>query len=131
MNIQNDRYDIINTGSVIIPKNDYIEFSFENLNFRIICKEEKNEDGTFSDTRYKTRLVKDDSGNILYLELCIYNVTSNGFSATEDMLGLGFLSNRSLRLNFAISRISNGTYLLAYTWYLFKEIEEEKNDGEK
>ena len=122
MNIQNDRYDIINTGSVIIPKNDYIEFSFENLNFRIICKEEKNEDGTFSDTRYKTRLVKDDSGNILYLELCIYNVIGSSFSATEDMLGLGFLSDRSLRLNFAINEISDSTYLFIYTWYLFKDI---------
>lgn len=131
MNIQNDRYDIINTGSVIIPKNDYIEFSFENLNFRIICKEEKNEDGTFSDTRYKTRLVKDDSGNILYLELCIYNVIGSSFSATEDMLGLGFLSDRSLRLNFAINEISDSTYLFIYTWYLFKEINLEKNEGQK
>lgn len=131
MNIQNDRYDIINTGSVIIPKSDYIEFSFENLNFRIICKEEKNEDGTFSDTRYKTRLVKDDSGNILYLELCIYNVIGSSFSATEDMLGLGFLSDRSLRLNFAINEISDSTYLFIYTWYLFKEINLEKNEGQK
>lgn len=62
------------------------------------------------------------------MELSIYNITGNIFSATEDMIELGFLSNHSLRLNFAINEISNGTYLFVYTWYLFKEIEGEKNE---
>lgn len=44
INIQNDKYEIINAGNIILPKNDYIEFNFENLNFRVICKEEKKED---------------------------------------------------------------------------------------
>lgn len=129
INIQNDKYEIINTGSIILPKSDYIEFSFENLNFRVICKEEKKEDGTPTDSRYKTRLVKDNNGNVLYMELSIYNITGSTFSATENMIGLGFLSNHSLKLNFAINEISNSTYLFVYTWYLFKEIEGEKNEG--
>lgn len=127
--IQNDKYEIVNSGSVILPKDDYIEFTFENLVFRITCKQEKNEDGTLPNSRFKSRLVKDDKGNILYFELSIYNVNGNVFAATEEMLGLAFISERPLKLNFAINEVSDSNYLFVYTWYLLKE--KEVNENEK
>lgn len=127
--IQNDKYEIVNTGSVILPKDDYIEFTFENLIFRITCKQEKNEDGTLlTDSRFKSRLVKDDKGNVLYFELSIYNVNGSVFAATEEMLGLAFISGRPLKLNFAINEVSSSNYLFVYTWYLLKEKEVDKNE---
>lgn len=119
----------MNTGSVILPKDDYIEFTFENLIFRITCKQEKNEDGTLlTDSRFKSRLVKDDKGNVLYFELSIYNVNGSVFAATEEMLGLAFISGRPLKLNFAINEVSSSNYLFVYTWYLLKEKEVDKNE---
>lgn len=129
--IQNDKYEIVNSGSVILPKDDYIEFTFENLVFRITCKQEKNEDGTLPNSRFKSRLVKDDKGNILYFELSIYNVNGNVFAATEEMLGLAFISERPLKLNFAINEVSDSNYLFVYTWYLLKEKEVNKNEKQQ
>lgn len=36
MQLSTGKYEIIETGSVIIPTNDYIQFSFENLRFRFL-----------------------------------------------------------------------------------------------
>ena len=38
-------YEVLSTGSVLIPKDEYAEFSFDTLNFRIIFREEKDDEG--------------------------------------------------------------------------------------
>ena len=36
ISISSSKYDIIESGSVIVPEDDYIEFSFDNLRFRFV-----------------------------------------------------------------------------------------------
>lgn len=36
ISISSSKYDIIESGSVIVPEDDYIEFSIDNLRFRFV-----------------------------------------------------------------------------------------------
>ena len=59
ISISSSKYDIIDSGSVIIPEDDYIEFSFENLRFRFVFISNQpngeNEDSSVTGTSKKDR----------------------------------------------------------------------------
>ena len=113
-------FDIISTGSVIIPANDYVEFLIENLRFRfnMVQNDAEAQNGTI-----ETNIEQDDKGQCLIITLI--NFSSSFFATPNEALRLAKINNRDLFLKFSlmsINRSIQGTDgLLFYTWMLSKK----------
>lgn len=66
ISISSSKYDIIESGCVIVPEDDYIEFSIDNLRFRFVFTSNhtncESEDSSVTGT-----IQEDESGS--YLEI--------------------------------------------------------------
>lgn len=120
MTISTERFDIISTGAVIIPADDYVEFAIENLRFRFNLIQNNNEaaQGTI-----QTNIEQDDQGECLIISLV--NFSSSFFATPSQELQVAYLNNRELYLRFSVTSInrSNDSFdsLLFYTWMLTKQ----------
>ncbi len=120
MTISTERFDIISTGAVIIPADDYVEFAIENLRFRFNLIQNDNEaaQGTI-----QTNIEQDDQGECLIISLV--NFSSSFFATPSQELQVAYLNNRELYLRFSVTSInrSNDSFdsLLFYTWMLTKQ----------
>lgn len=120
MTISTERFEIIGTGSVIIPANDYVEFAIENLRFRFNMIQNNNEaeQGTF-----QTNIEHDDKGECLIISLV--NFSSSFFATPSQELRLASMNNKDLFLRFSVTSINRSRDsfdgLLFYTWMLAKE----------
>lgn len=118
--ISTERFDIISTGAVIIPADDYVEFAIENLRFRFNLIQNDNEaaQGTI-----QTNIEQDDQGECLIISLV--NFSSSFFATPSQELQVAYLNNRELYLRFSVTSInrSNDSFdsLLFYTWMLTKQ----------
>lgn len=112
-------FDIISTGSVIIPANDYVEFMIENLRFRfnMVQNDAEAQNGTI-----ETNIEQDDKGQCLIITLI--NFSSSFFATPNEALRLAKINNRDLFLKFSLMSINRSTQgpdgLLFYTWMLSK-----------
>ena len=113
-------FDIISTGSVIIPANDYVEFLIENLRFRfnMVQNDAEAQNGTI-----ETNIEQDDKGQCLIITLI--NFSSSFFATPNEALRLAKVNNRDLFLKFSLMSINRSTQgpdgLLFYTWMLSKK----------
>ena len=120
MKISTERFEIIGSGSVIIPANDYVEFAIDNLRFRfsLIQNTTNANQGT-----YQTNIEHDEEGDCLVISLI--NFSSSFFATPNQELRLARLNNRDLYLKFSMTSINNSADsfdgLLFYTWMLSKE----------
>ena len=132
MKLSTERFDIISSGSVIIPSNDYVEFAIENLRFRFNMIQNRSDS---AQGKYQTNIERDEKGECLVISLI--NFSSSFFATPNQELRLAHLHNKALWLRFSITSInrsSNGfDGLLFYTWMLSKEDEvvnpNAQNDG--
>lgn len=117
ISISSSKYDIIDSGSVIIPEDDYIEFSFENLRFRFFFISNQpngeNEDSSVTGT-----IKEDESGS--YLEIGIDGYTSI-FSSPLEFLNVGQIQGKALYVYFSITPlVANNKInkrIMIYSWY--------------
>lgn len=113
-------FDIISTGSVIIPANDYVEFLIEDLRFRfnMVQNDAEAQNGTI-----ETNIEQDDKGQCLIITLI--NFSSSFFATPNEALRLAKVNNRDLFLKFSLMSINRSTQgpdgLLFYTWMLSKK----------
>lgn len=113
-------FDIISTGSVIIPANDYVEFLIEDLRFRfnMVQNDAEAQNGTI-----ETNIEQDDKGQCLIITLI--NFSSSFFATPNEALRLATVNNRDLFLKFSLMSINRSTQgpdgLLFYTWMLSKK----------
>ena len=113
-------FDIISTGSVIIPANDYVEFLIENLRFRfnMVQNDAEAQNGTI-----ETNIEQDDKGQCLIITLI--NFSSSFFATPNEALRLAKINNRDLFLKFSLMSINRSAQgpdaLLFYTWMLSKK----------
>ena len=118
--LSTERFDIISSGSVIIPANDYVEFEIESLRFRVSMIQNDNEatQGTI-----QTNLERDGRGPCLIISLV--NFSTSFFATPNQELRLAYLNRKDLYLRFSltsINRIGNSyDGLLFYTWMLSKQ----------
>lgn len=118
--VSTERFDVISSGSVIIPANDYVEFLIENLRFRfnMVQRDSAAQTGTI-----ETNVETDERGQCLIITLV--NFTSSFFATPKDALRLAHVQNRDLYLKFSFMSINPTEYgpdgLLFYTWMLSKE----------
>ena len=117
--ISTEGCDIICSGSVIIPSNDYVEFSIENLRFRFNMVQNSNnsESGVI-----QTNLESDDKGKCMIITLV--NFSSSFFATPKKSIHLAKINNRDLFLRFSLTSINvteeAADGLLFYTWMLSK-----------
>ena len=120
VSISTERFDVIASGSVIIPANDYVEFAIEDLRFRfnLVQNSEDLQQGQIN-----TDVETDDRGQCLVITLM--NFSSSFFASPNQALRLARMNNRDLFLQFSltsINRTADGPDgLLFYTWMLSKE----------
>lgn len=120
MKLSTERFDIIGSGSVIIPSNDYVEFAIENLRFRFNMVQNQAEAAR---GKYQTNLEHDEKGACLVISLI--NFSGSFFATPDQELRVAQLNKKGLYLKFSITAInktgSNYDGLLFYTWLLTKE----------
>jgi hypothetical protein len=117
--ISTEKFEIISTGSVIIPANDYVEFAIENLRFRFNMIQNTNE----AQGKFQTNIEHDDKGDCLVISLV--NFSSSFFATPKQELRLAHLNNRDLYLKFSVISINKSGNcfdgLMFYTWMLTKQ----------
>lgn len=120
-----DKYDIISTGSVIIPNDEVLEFRFENLRFKCSFEEEKDDNGNLTPGHVNT-FIENEGTPDAYMIIRIYNQINSFFASSNSMFSLARLNRRELLFKFSIQSINakkEGTEdkIFFYTWYLRKE----------
>ncbi|RHK09600.1 hypothetical protein DW079_09970 [Segatella copri] len=118
MEISTSNFDIIESGSVIVPENDYVQFKFNGLRFRFVFM--PNEiDMNNQEVGVAGTLKNDDEGDYLEIEVQNYNSV---FSSPMEKLRVGTVGDKSLYVYFSIAPlITNNTKvnsrIMLYTWY--------------
>ena len=122
MKITTSNYEILDTGSIVLPDNEYLEFEIESLKFRITFNEEcegENKD----QSRITGQLVQEVSGSYFSMRIINYNSL---FSTPIQLLEMGTVGGKKLFLNFSVVPLSssdnNKTRVFHYTWYKSKEL---------
>ncbi len=110
ISLSTDEYDILSSGSVIIPGKQKLYFRISNLIF-IIRREVELVEGKSTAPHYGLNLVDDTT-----LELILFNIENNAFfSSPHQMIHL----TENLDLSFCFSSLSNNSkdLLFIYTFY--------------
>lgn len=117
-------FEIISSGSLIIPNSEFIEFLFDNLKFKIIFETEKDDKGNLTQGHYSVNIEKEETTQLEYLKITMFNQNNSFFSSTNSMIPVATLKNRKLFLKFCINSINtqgNGEKedkIFFYTWFL-------------
>lgn len=107
--------EIIDSGSIIIPYGEYLEFQINNLKFRIVFKKEQ---GKFSEfPSIGTKLIENDT----CMEITLYNQDRSSFGGSFQKLHLGTFDDRKLWFMYNVLSINHrrneSDKILFYTWY--------------
>lgn len=123
------KYDIVESGSVIIPYGDYVQFEIESLVFRISfpCSDNSQQRMAFD--------MEKDANGVDIMHVKAFNFQNSFFTTPSKMLALAKDQGRQLYLNFSVtsvnSREGHEDKLFFYTWYLEKqEGMDEKKGGD-
>lgn len=115
-------YDILESGSVVLPGNEYLEFEIEGLKYRFLFSDDQEGENK-GQTRITGALVKDENGEYLSLNVINYNAL---FATPAQPLEMGILNGRKLFVHFSVVTLSgtdnSKTRVLYYTWYQSKEM---------
>lgn len=124
--ITTKNFDVLSSGSVIIPSDEYAEFLIDGLRFRIVFSEEKDRHGHATDGHFSLNVKQDEHAED-YMEINMCNQNRSFFSSADTLIFVALLRNRKLYLKFCINSINTDDdtdledKLLTYTWFLEKE----------
>lgn len=118
MEISTSKYSVVSSGSLLVPENDYLEFSFQNLRFRFVFSPEEI-DFSVKDHSINGTIKTDEKGDYLELEISNYNSL---FSTPGNILKVGEIDGKDLYLHFSVVPLMKdnnhvGVRVLTYTWY--------------
>lgn len=118
--ISTTKYKILQSGSVIVPFGEDVEFNIEGLTFRFKFQNDVKEDGKLKDSSFN---MSTDEGEKC-LNINLVNM-KNSFCATNTrIIDVATIKDEKLFLKFCITSINKQKeecdYLLNYTWYLQK-----------
>lgn len=109
-------YDILNTGAVIVPAGEYVQFSFDNLNFRFKASNSDKKEASVNISMQK-------EGEISYVLIDFINQSPGGSGGFYEPITLASLDGRDLLLIFKnemMNAEAGVNILLHYTWLLKK-----------
>ncbi len=114
-------FEVVSSGSIIIPYSQYVEFLFDNLLFRIVFKVEE-EQGDNIGGRCEWTVKKNEQSED-YLEITMYNQDKACFSSTNSEMFVATISGKKLFFKFCIQSIcrhedNREDKILFYSWLL-------------
>ena len=117
MEISTSKFNLVESGSVVVPEDDYVEFNIDGVRFRFVFLPNdinwENKESGVSGT-----LKSDSDGEYLEIEDLNYN---DLFSSPSQSLPVGKMNEKTLYVNFSIVPLYNGTKIksriLLYSWY--------------
>ena len=122
--ISTQNFDIIDSGCVIVPNGQYLDFEFENLKFKISFIEEEQDGESPLVGRISAQTVNMGTDNAYY-GITFYNQNQANFSSINDLINPATIDNKSLYLKFCIKAINRNNRqsdkIFFYTWLLSKE----------
>lgn len=117
MEISTSKYIIVDSGSVIVPEDDYVEFNIKEARFRFVFTP-NNIGATDEDAGVSGTLKKDAEGDYLEIEINNYN---SMFSSPSQTLKVGSIDEKNLYVNFSVAPLSDRfkikSRILIYSWY--------------
>lgn len=121
--LSTEGYEILSSGSIIVPSNEYVQFEICKLRFRFSFVQESNEDD--AEIRISKNVETDQSGQEC-LTILISNVRNSFFGSIRHSMQVATTEGRSLSVRFSILSINideerkTEDKLLFYTWYRSK-----------
>lgn len=122
MKIETGKYEVLETGSVIVPNGEFVEFEIENLHFRFNFIDEI--DSSVGDSNKGVTATLVNEGVSQYLSIDVRNYNSL-FTSPSKLLEVGTVEGKSLSVMFSVVVISGANRyqvrVFHYTWYKSKE----------
>lgn len=123
MTISTGKYDIIESGSVVVPEDDYLEFEVEGLKYRFTFSDEKEADKP-EKRRVTGALVAEGEDQLFSINIINYNSL---FTTPTQPFEVGYLDGgKILYVYFSVVSISadgrGKTRVFHYTWLKSKEV---------
>lgn len=119
--ISTTSYQILQSGSVIVPSGEFVHFEIEGMHFRFTFSDQTNQDNTKT-TRITGSLIKVDDKDGLAIDVINYESL---FSSPKKMFEVGTLKGKKLYVRFSVVTLSGDdssekSRIFHYTWYLAK-----------
>lgn len=118
--ISTQTYDILESGTVIVPYKEFVDFKIENLCFRFIFEENEKDGDKLKESYF--RVSKDDSEDCL--KITIVNIRNSINATNTKISNLATIKGKDLYVKFCINAINANDdscdYMFSYTWYLSK-----------
>ena len=122
--ISTEHYDVIDSGCVIIPGGQILEFKIKDLRFKVSFMDEEQVGDTPLEGRILARTENENTADAYY-GIVFYNLNKAEFSSISDMINPATIENKSLYLKFCIQSINRkkeqSDKIFFYTWLLSKE----------
>lgn len=122
--ISTQNYDVIDSGCIIVPNGQILEFEFGNLRFKISFIEEDQNGEAPLQGRISARTENEGTPDAYY-GIVFYNQNQADFSSMNDLINPATIDNKSLYLKFCIQSINRkklqSDKIFFYTWLLSKE----------
>lgn len=122
MKITTTSYNVLETGSVIVPSGESLEFEIEGLRYRFNFKKEKDEKSGNYIANITGSLVEEEESKCFVINIVNYDSL---FSSTTQMLNVGTIKGKTLSVRFSIVALDENetkttTRIFHYTWYIEK-----------
>ena len=119
--LSTEGYEILSSGSVIVPANEYVQFEIEGLKFRILFVQESEDENAPVQI---SKTVETNQNGQDCLTILISNLQKAFFSSTRQSMQVATIGDRALSVRFSIvsvnriEELGSEDKLLFYTWYL-------------
>ena len=126
--LSTEGYEILSSGSVIVPSNEYVQFEINGMRFRFSFIQESTEDNAEVQI---TKTVETDQSGQKCLTILISNVKDSFFGSLRRSMPVASIAGRPLNVRFSILSINKDEEantedkILFYTWYLSNDVNEE------
>lgn len=126
--LSTEGYEILSSGSVIVPSNEYVQFEINGMRFRFSFIQESTEDNAEVQI---TKTVETDQSGQKCLTILISNVKDSFFGSLIRSMPVASIEGRPLNVRFSILSINKDEEantedkILFYTWYLSNDVNEE------
>lgn len=118
ISVKTTNYNILASGSVIVPYKEYLDISIDDLNFRFSFHEENSTDK--KNGRFEVE-IKNNEREEKVLEIKLFNMNTSLFGTPSQILQVGHYEGRILYVQFSVVSIKEENdavqQLLFYTFY--------------
>lgn len=127
--VYSESSEIISSGNVIVPSDDYVQFELYGLRFRFAFVQESTDENAEIQI---TKSVETDQTGQQCLTILFSNVKNSFFGSFSDSIQVATIEGRSLSVRLSILSIirndeaTREDKILFYTWYLSNKPKEEK-----